>query len=162
FPAIVDRSPLAIAVSSGGHAPVLARLTRARIETLLPHAWGRLAGPALRFRSQGKGAWPPIRPRRGSWEVVFQGHRGERGSAGRDQEAERLLIEQLQQQQGRRYRGEVYLVGAGPGDPDLLTFRALRLMQQADVVLHDRLVPDAIIDLCRRDADRIYVGKARA
>lgn len=162
FPAIVDRSPLVIAVSSGGHAPVLARLTRARIETLFPHAWGRLAELAQRFRSQVKGAFPSINQGRVFWEDVFQGDIAERVFAGQDQEAERLLIEQLQQQQGRRYRGEVYLVGAGPGDPDLLTFRALRLMQQADVVLHDRLVPDAIIDLCRRDADRIYVGKARA
>src|SRR5690606_3855558 len=146
FPAIVDRSPLVIAVSSGGHAPVLARLTRL----------------AQRFRSQVKGAFPSINQRRVFWEDAFQGDIAERVFAGQDQEAERLLIEQLRQQQGRRYRGEVYLVGAGPGDPDLLTFRALRLMQQADVVLHDRLVPDAIIDLCRRDADRIYVGKARA
>ena len=162
FPAIVDRSPLVVAVSSGGHAPVLARLTRARIETMLPHAWGRLAQLAQRFRAQVKAAFPTINQRRVFWEDTFQGDIAERVFSGRDAEAERLLIERLQQQKGQRYQGEVYLVGAGPGDPDLLTFRALRLMQQADVVLHDRLVPDAIIDLCRRDADRIYVGKARA
>ncbi|MFA5678538.1 MAG: siroheme synthase CysG [Pseudomonas sp.] len=164
FPAIVDRSPLMIAVSSGGHAPVLARLTRARIETLFPHTWGRLAQLAQRFRAQVKAAFPSINQRRVFWEDAFQGDIAERVFAGREMEAERLLLERLQkqQQQGRRHHGEVYLVGAGPGDPDLLTFRALRLMQQADVVLHDRLVPDTIIDLCRRDADRIYVGKARA
>lgn len=162
FPAIVDRSPLLIAVSTGGHAPVLARLTRARIETLFPHAWGRLAQLAQRFRGQVKAAFPALNQRRVFWEDAFQGDIAERVFSGREAEAERLLLERLQQQQGQRYQGEVYLVGAGPGDPDLLTFRALRLMQQADVVLHDRLVPDTIIDLCRRDADRIYVGKARA
>ena len=162
FPAIVDRSPLVVAISSGGHAPVLARLTRARIETLFPHSWGRLAQLAQRFRAQVKAAFPVINQRRVFWEDVFQGDIAERVFAGRDAEAERLLIERLQQNKGQHYQGEVYLVGAGPGDPDLLTFRALRLMQQADVVLHDRLVPDTIIDLCQRDADRIYVGKQRA
>ena len=162
FPAIVARSPLVVAISSGGHAPVLARLTRARIETLFPHSWGRLAQLAQRFRAQVKAAFPVINQRRVFWEDVFQGDIAERVFAGRDAEAERLLIERLQQNKGQHYQGEVYLVGAGPGDPDLLTFRALRLMQQADVVLHDRLVPDTIIDLCRRDADRIYVGKQRA
>lgn len=161
FPAIVDRSPLMVAVSTGGHAPVLARLTRARIETLFPHSWGRLAQLGQRFRAQVKAAFPALSQRRVFWEDTFQGDIAERVFAGRDAEAERLLLERLQQQKGQRYQGEVYLVGAGPGDPDLLTFRALRLMQQADVVLHDRLVPDAIIDLCRRDADRIYVGKQR-
>ena len=162
FPAIVDRSPLMVAISSGGHAPVLARLTRARIETLFPHSWGRLAQLAQRFRAQVKAAFPVINQRRGFWEEVFQGDIAERVFAGRDADAERLLVERLEQGKGQHYQGEVYLVGAGPGDPDLLTFRALRLMQQADVVLHDRLVPDTIIDLCRRDADRIYVGKQRA
>lgn len=162
FPAIVDRSPLMIAISTGGHAPVLARLTRARIETLFPYSWGRLAQLAQRFRARVKEAFATINQRRVFWEDVFQGDIAERVFSGQDNEAERLLLERLEQQSGQSYQGEVYLVGAGPGDPDLLTFRALRLMQQADVVLHDRLVPDAIIDLCRRDADRIYVGKARA
>lgn len=162
FPAIVDRSPLIIAISSGSHAPVLARLTRARIETLFPHSYGKLAQLAKRFRGQVKAAFPQINQRRVFWENVFQGDIAERVFAGQEQAAEALLERQLGAQAGKSYTGEVYLVGAGPGDPDLLTFRALRLMQQADVVLHDRLVPDAIIDLCRRDADRIYVGKTRA
>ncbi|MFJ3109144.1 siroheme synthase CysG [Pseudomonas putida] len=161
FPAIVDRSPLVIAVSSGGDAPVLARLIRAKLEAWIPSAYGELAGLAARFRHKVKSLYPDVNQRRGFWETVFQGPIAERQLAGQGAEAERLLqamVEGAQVQQG----GEVYLVGAGPGDPDLLTFRALRLMQQADVVLYDRLVAPAIIEMCRRDAERIYVGKRRA
>ncbi|WP_296230653.1 siroheme synthase CysG [Pseudomonas sp. UBA4617] len=161
FPAIVDRSPLVIAVSSGGDAPVLARLIRAKLEAWIPSAYGELAGLAARFRHKVKSLYPDVNQRRGFWETVFQGPIAERQLAGQGAEAERLLqamVDGAPVQQG----GEVYLVGAGPGDPDLLTFRALRLMQQADVVLYDRLVAPAIIDMCRRDAERIYVGKRRS
>ena len=161
FPAIVDRSPLVVAVSSGGDAPVLARLIRAKLEAWIPSAYGELAGLAARFRDKVKGLYPDVNQRRGFWETVFQGPIAERQLAGQGAEAERLLqamVDGAPVQQG----GEVYLVGAGPGDPDLLTFRALRLMQQADVVLYDRLVAPAIIEMCRRDAERIYVGKRRA
>lgn len=158
FPAIVDRSPLIIALSTAGHAPVLARLVRAKIETLLPASYGRLAGLAARFRDQVRALLPQVQPRRAFWEDVFQGQVAEHVFAGREQQAEQMLLEKIQGADAQ-VRGEVYLVGAGPGDPDLLTFKALRLMQQADVVLYDRLVAPAILDLCRRDADRMYVGK---
>lgn len=161
FPAIVDRSPLVIAVSSGGDAPVLARLMRARIETWVPAAYGQLADLAKQFRGRIKALLPNVQQRRVFWEEVFQGNIAERALSGQMHEAERLLEEKLSGASSKNL-GEVYLVGAGPGDPDLLTFRALRLMQQADVVLYDRLVAGAILDLCRLDADRIYVGKQRA
>ncbi|WP_024697596.1 siroheme synthase CysG [Pseudomonas avellanae] len=161
FPAIVDRSPLVIAVSSGGDAPVLARLIRAKLETWIPSSYGQLAGLAARFRNQVKGLLPNVQQRRAFWEEVFQGAIADRQLAGQGAEAERLLIAKIAGEPPAQ-TGEVYLVGAGPGDPDLLTFRALRLMQQADVVLYDRLVAPTILDLCRRDVERVYVGKRRA
>ncbi len=157
FPAIVDRSPLVIAVSSGGDAPVLARLIRAKLETWIPSTYGQLAGLAARFRNQVKGLFPNVQQRRAFWEDVFQGAIADRQLAGQVAEAERLLIAKIAGEPPPE-TGEVYLVGAGPGDPDLLTFRALRLMQQADVVLYDRLVAPTILDLCRRDAERVSMS----
>jgi len=161
FPAIVDRSPLVIAISSGGDAPVLARLVRAKLESWIPATYGQLAQLAQSFRARVKARFADIQARRIFWEEVFQGEVAEKVFSGQPQAAEQLLEAKLTSE-GETFRGEVYLVGAGPGDPDLLTFRALRLMQQADVVLYDRLVAPTILDMCRRDADRIYVGKRRA
>jgi len=163
LPSIVDRSPIVVAVSSGGQSPVLARMIRARLETTIPASYGRLATLVGRFRDQVKARFGDVNQRRGFWENVLEGPIAEYVFAGREQDAERMLERQLNLPDAPPpHKGEVYLVGAGPGDPDLLTFRALRLMQQADVVLYDRLVSPEILDLVRRDAKRIYVGKARS
>ena len=162
LPAIIDRSPLIIAVSSGGATPVLARILRARLETLIPSSYGRLADLAARFREQVKQKFSHPPKRRIFWEEVLQGQVAELVYAGNEAGAEIELKRQLEQATDEPPRGEVYLVGAGPGNPDLLTFRALRLMQQADVVVYDHLVVDAVLNMCRRDAERIYVGKERA
>lgn len=161
-PSVVDRSPLVIAISSGGSAPVLARMLRARLETMIPAAYGKLAGLAAEFRDQVKTRFSSTQTRRIFWENVFQGAIAEQVLSGQDASARRAMVELLAQKEGAPPRGEVYLVGAGPGDPDLLTFRALRLMQQCDVVLYDKLVSDGVMELVRRDAERIYVGKQRA
>ena len=162
LPAIIDRSPVIVAVSSGGQSPVLARLIRGKLETMIPSAYGELASIVGSFREQVKQKFSSINERRTFWESVLQGPIAELVFAGKNKQAESLLSEQLKDhKQQKGSIGEVYLVGGGPGDPDLLTFRALRLMQQADVVLYDRLVAPQIVDLCRRDAEKINVGKAR-
>ena len=162
-PSLVDRSPVLVAISTGGTAPVLARLLRARLETLIPSSYGRLAGLMANLRSQVKQRFPDIDDRRRFWEGILQGPVAELLFSGREQQAEAALTNALVTTTDKTVSsaGEVYLVGAGPGDPDLLTFRALRLMQQAEVVLYDRLVSKEILALTRRDAERIYVGKAK-
>jgi len=160
FPAIIDRSPIVAAVSSGGAAPVLARLLRAKIEAAIPPAYGVLAGLAEKFRDKVKQTLAEPNQRRIFWENCFQGQVAEQVYAGNHHQAERLLLENLSHQQ-QQNQGEVYLIGAGPGAADLLTFRALRLMQQADVLVYDHLVSAEIMDLARRDSERIYVGKQR-
>ncbi len=160
-PSVVDRSPLVIAISSGGKAPVLARMLRARLETMIPAAYGRLAGLAAEFREQVKSRFSSMQERRVFWENVFQGPIAERVLSGQEGAARKALHDALEGAADITHRGEVYLVGGGPGDPDLLTFRALRLMQQCDVVVYDKLVSEGVMELVRRDAERIYVGKAR-
>ncbi len=161
FPAIIDRSPIIAAVSSGGAAPVLARLLRAKIESLIPPAFGQLAYLAEKFRSQVKEHFKEPSQRRIFWENVLQGKIAELVFSGKTVEAEKQLKMLIANTEHKAKIGEVYLVGAGPGNPDLLTFRALRLMQQADVVVYDRLVSEEILDLTRRDSEKIYVGKQR-
>ncbi len=164
MPAIVDRSPIVVAVSSGGEAPILARLLKTRLESIIPGAFGRLARFAGACRERVRSAIADADARRHFFERLVEGPIAEYVLAGQNEAAEELLAKTLEQAAGQSAdvgSGEVYLVGSGPGDPDLLTFRALRLMQQADVVLHDRLVPDAILELVRRDAERVFVGKRR-
>lgn len=161
FPAIVDRSPIVIAISSGGAAPVLARLLRAKIETVIPFAYGRLALLAEKFRDKVKKQIASPSQRRIFWEHVFQGRCSEAVFSGNEPLAERYLQQSIEAAGKPNHQGEVYLIGAGPGAADLLTFRALRLLQQADVVVYDRLVSPEILDLARRDADKIYAGKQR-
>ncbi len=158
---IIDRSPIVIAVSSEGNAPVLARYIRAKIETLLPAGYGRIAGIAGEFREKVKAKFATTQQRRRFWEDVFQGPLVERVLAGQEQGARELLQDLIDHEDKSENKGEVFLVGGGPGDPDLLTFRALRLMQQCDVCVYDKLVSPEVMELVRRDAELIYVGKAR-
>jgi uroporphyrin-III C-methyltransferase/precorrin-2 dehydrogenase/sirohydrochlorin ferrochelatase len=165
FPAVIDRSPIVVAVSSGGHAPVLARRVREQLEALLPAKLGALA----RFMGERRRAVQQAlraAARRPFWERIVSGLVGSRVLAGDDSGAESAFERELYTSHltasagtGARGLGEVYLIGAGPGDPDLLTLRALQLLQQADVILYDRLVPEAVLDRARRDAQRVFVGK---
>ncbi|BEV73147.1 MULTISPECIES: siroheme synthase CysG [unclassified Paludibacterium] len=160
-PSIIDRSPLVIALSTGGGAPVLARMLRERLESLIPAGWGRVAQFARAMRQRVAERIPDGDARRAFWESVLQGPIAEDLVAGNLERADSLMAQRLANAEGVP-RGAVYLVGAGPGNPDLLTFRALHLMQQADVVLYDKLVAEALLNWVRRDAERIFVGKTRA
>lgn len=163
LPSIINRDPVQIAVSTGGASPVLARLIRTKLESCTPSSYGDLAKLVQSFREQVKSTFTKVEERRKFWESVLDGPIAEHVFSGRTQDAHQQLTELINNANADpEYKGEVYLVGAGPGDPDLLTFRALRLMQQADVVVYDRLVSEPIMDLVRRDAERIYAGKERA
>ncbi len=191
FPAIIDRNPIVIGISSNGKAPVLARLLRARLETLIPQGYGKLAKLAGEFRSEVKAKIPTLTGRRQFWERAFEGQVSQLMFAGNETEAIAQLKADLdstaaaiskksddtdsvkesdaikpatsdESEKSLPAVGEVYIVGAGPGDPELLTFKALRLMQQADVVFYDALVSPQVLDLCRRDADKVFVGKKRS
>ncbi len=162
LPAIIDRSPLVIAVSSGGKSPVLARMLRSKIESFIPAAYGQLAQLVGSFRDKVKLSYKTVDERKNFWEDVLDGPIAEMVFAGKVSVAKEMLSQRLDEEPVEMIKGEVYLVGAGPGDPDLLTFKALRLMQKADVVLYDRLVADQIMELTRRDAEKIYVGKKRS
>ncbi|MDD5403075.1 MAG: siroheme synthase CysG [Sulfuricella sp.] len=162
MPSVIDRSPVVVAVSTGGASPVLARLLRARLETLIPASYGRLAALADNFRGKVKQHFSESGQRRIFWEKIFQGPIAEMVFAGREEQATSALEQAITEAADIPPQGEVYLVGGGPGNPDLLTFRALRLMQQADVIVYDNLVTPQVLEMTRRDADRIFVGKQRA
>lgn len=158
MPSIIDRSPLMVAVSSGGTSPVLARLLREKLESILPQHLGHVASYAGKLRRRVKDHFASVAERRRFWEKLFVNDRLAQSLANQDSAAvegitEQLLAEPLD------HRGEVVLVGAGPGDPGLLTLKGLQQIQQADVVVYDRLVSDDIMNLVRRDADRVFVGK---
>jgi uroporphyrin-III C-methyltransferase/precorrin-2 dehydrogenase/sirohydrochlorin ferrochelatase len=158
---IVERSPIVIAISSEGNAPVLARYIRTKIETMLPASYGRIAEIAGEFRDKVKAKFTTTQQRRIFWEGVLQGPVVERVLSGQEQAARSLLQNMIDNADTTANKGEVFLVGGGPGDPDLLTFRALRLMQQCDVCVYDKLVSPEVMELVRRDAELIYVGKSR-
>ena len=158
---IIDRSPVVIAISSEGNAPVLARYIRAKIETMLPATYGRIADIAGEFRDAVKAKFATTQARRIFWEGVLQGSFVERVLSGQEQTAREILGELIENADATSNKGEVFLVGGGPGDPDLLTFRALRLMQQCDVCVYDKLVSPEVMELVRRDAELIFVGKSR-
>ncbi|RKG31197.1 siroheme synthase CysG [Acinetobacter tianfuensis] len=160
LPAIIDRSPLMISVASNGASPVLTRQIRAQLESTIPHGLGLLAEFSGQWRSTVKAQILSPEERRVFWENLYAGPLREQVFSGNIDVANHLITEALKNWQ--RPKGEVYLVGAGPGDPELLTLKALRLMQQADVIIYDRLVSEPILALCRRDAEKIYVGKARS
>ncbi|MCG3865674.1 MULTISPECIES: siroheme synthase CysG [unclassified Photobacterium] len=156
IPSIVDRSPIIVAISSSGKAPVLARLLREKLEALLPQHLGPMATIAGNFRQRLSQTVSSFSARRYFWEQAFNGRFGDLVASGREQEAEQELVALTQQAPPQ---GQVALIGAGPGDAGLLTLRALQLMQQADVVLYDYLVSDEVMDLVRRDAELVCVGK---
>ncbi|MGL4726328.1 MAG: siroheme synthase CysG [Scandinavium sp.] len=158
MPSIIDRSPLMVAVSSGGASPVLARLLREKLESLLPQHLGQVAHFAGQLRSRVKQQFATVSERRRFWEKLFVNDRLAQSLANQDEQAIQATTEQLLSEPLDN-RGEVVLVGAGPGDAGLLTLKGLQQIQQADIVVYDRLVSDDIMNLVRRDADRVFVGK---
>ncbi len=159
-PAIVNRAPVAVAITSTGAGPVLAQKLRARIEAMLPMRLGALASLGDSFRGAAERVLPKGQPRRRFWSTFFEGRVADAALAGRTDEARRLASRLLTQSDAAE-RGFVWLVGAGPGAADLLTLRAQRILQEADVIVHDALVPEAVIAMGRRDAERIHVGKRK-
>lgn len=163
MPSIVDRSPVQIAISTSGNSPVLARLLRGRLESTIPAGFGKLAELAGQIRGKVKLRIEHAGLRKRFWEKLLQGRIAEMVMSGNEKNIENELENLFSAigQDDPAHFGEVYLVGAGPGDPDLISFKALRLMQQADVVVYDRLVSAPVLELVRRDAERFYVGKSR-
>ncbi|MCO6540598.1 MAG: uroporphyrinogen-III C-methyltransferase [Gilliamella sp.] len=158
MPSIIDRSPIMVAVSSEGHAPVLARLLREKLESILPQHLGKLAKYAGYLRNKVKTTYQTVTERRRFWERLFSHDRLAQAIANSDSDHVEKLTNELFDT-SLDSRGEVVLVGAGPGDAGLLTLKGLQQIQQADIIVYDRLVSDEIMNLTRRDAQRIFVGK---
>lgn len=158
-PAVVDRAPLTVAVSTGGAAPVIARRVRETLETDLDHALGPLTALAQRYRTRISQRWPDLAERRAFYDWLHDGPVMSRLRNARPDEAERTLLDALDAKEPSSRKGSVLLVGAGPGDPGLLTLHALRALNRADVILHDSLVSEPVLALARRDAEHIDVGK---
>lgn len=161
MPAMVERAPVTVAIATDGTAPVLAQRLRATIEALLPPGFGRLGELAGALRERVQVALPAPDRRRRFWQHLFAGPAAEAALAGDLSTARGLALGALDAAAEQPLHGKVYLVGAGPGAEDLLTLRAHRLLQSADVIVHDRLVPEAVVAMGRRDAQRILVGKAK-
>ena len=164
-PALIDRDEVVIGVATGGSAPILARDVRSRIEAVLPPGLTHVAKLARDLRDTVIASVPDFMARRRFWEKAFRGPAADLAAAGRTAEARREMLRLLNaasEINSGPEQGVVHIVGAGPGDPELLTLKALRVLQDADVIIHDRLVPDAILDRARRDAHRLYVGKSRS
>jgi len=159
-PALIDRDEVVIGVATGGSAPILARDVRSRIEAVLPAGLTNVAKLARDLRDTVIASVPDFMARRRFWEKAFRGPAADLAAAGQTAEARREMLRLLNV--AAPEQGVVHIVGAGPGDPELLTLKALRVLQDADVIIHDRLVPEAILERARRDARRLYVGKARA
>jgi len=165
LPAIIDRAPLTIALSTGGRSPVLARILKAKLEAMIPAGFGRLTELLGQFRDQVKSKLTTVEKRKDFWESTLTPSLIEKSAQGDMQAAAQYIQQQLSNatntDQTETHRGEVYLIGAGPGDPELLTLKAHRFLQQADVVVYDKLVAPEIINLARREAERLFVGKSR-
>jgi len=165
LPAIIDRAPLTIALSTGGRSPVLARILKAKLEAMIPAGFGRLTELLGQFRDQVKSKLTTVEKRKDFWESTLTPSLIEQSAQGDMQAAAQYIQQQLSNatntDQTETHRGEVYLIGAGPGDPELLTLKAHRFLQQADVVVYDKLVAPEIINLARREAERLFVGKSR-
>ncbi|KQS55352.1 siroheme synthase [Brevundimonas sp. Leaf363] len=158
-PALVDRDEVVIGIATGGSAPILARDIRSKIEAVLPQGLDNVARMARELRDTVKASVPDFLARRRFWEKAFRGRAADLAAAGRTAEARREMLRLLNV--AAPEQGVVHIVGAGPGDPELLTLKALRVLQDADVIIHDRLVPEAVLERARRDAKRLYVGKTR-
>lgn len=158
-PALIDRDEVVVGVATGGSAPILARDVRTAIENVLPAGLANVARLARELRDTVKASVPDFMARRRFWEKAFRGPAADLAAAGRTAEARREMLRLLNV--AAPELGVVHIVGAGPGDPELLTLKALRVLQDADVIIHDRLVPEAVLERARRDAKRLYVGKSR-